>query len=79
MVWRAIHTTAVTWLPSVSSREGGLMGTALGWLGVSLFLVDAGASGLSRACYPMNDGQEAADIEFVNVSAEALIGEVDEV
>ncbi len=46
--------------------------------GVSLFLVDAGASGLSRACYPMNDGQEAADIEFVNVSAEALIGEVDE-
>ena len=44
--------------------------------GISLFLVDAGAEGLTRTAYRMTDGRDAANIELVNVKAEALIGEV---
>ena len=42
--------------------------------GLSLFLVDAGAEGLSRTSYRLTDGREAANISLVNVEAEALVG-----
>ena len=45
--------------------------------GISLFIVDNGAAGLSRRDYRTIDGQRAADImlENVNVAADALLGE----
>ncbi len=45
--------------------------------GLSLFLVDADASGVSRRGYATNDGSRAAEISFdgVEVSSDALIGE----
>ncbi|MBN8474322.1 acyl-CoA dehydrogenase family protein [Sulfuritalea sp.] len=51
----------------VSAREG---------LGLSLFLVDAKAPGLSLRSYPTQDGARAADIRLsgVEIGAEALIG-----
>ena len=51
----------------VSAREG---------LGLSLFLVDAGAPGLSLRSYPTQDGARAADLRLdgVQVAADALIG-----
>ena len=51
----------------VSAREG---------LGLSLFLVDAQAPGLSLRSYPTQDGARAADLRLdgVQVGAEALIG-----
>lgn len=45
--------------------------------GISLFIVDAGANGLSRQGYPTQDGLRAAEIvlDNVRVGADALIGE----
>ena len=45
--------------------------------GISLFLVDAGADGVSVQGYPTVDAQRAADIELnnVKVGADALVGE----
>ncbi len=44
--------------------------------GVSLFIVDAQAPGVSRKAYPTQDGQRAAEIRFtqVRLSTDALIG-----
>ena len=44
--------------------------------GVSAFIVEASAKGITRQDYPTIDGQRAADVTFENVSlpAEALIG-----
>ena len=44
--------------------------------GISLFLVDAKAPGVTLRSYPTQDGARAADIKFVNVTvgADALIG-----
>ncbi len=49
--------------------------------GVSLFLVDMGASGVSARHYPTIDGQRAADITLrdVQVDADDLIGEKDNI
>ncbi|MFH1870572.1 MAG: acyl-CoA dehydrogenase family protein [Pseudomonadota bacterium] len=51
----------------VSARDG---------TGMSLFLVDAKAPGVSLRAYPTQDGARAADIKFtgVQVGADALIG-----
>lgn len=51
----------------VSARDG---------KGISLFLVDAKAPGVTLRAYPTQDGARAADIRLVNVAvgAEALIG-----
>jgi alkylation response protein AidB-like acyl-CoA dehydrogenase len=48
--------------------------------GVSVFLVDARAKGISRRDYPTMDGLRASEITFENVelAAEALIGAQDE-
>jgi alkylation response protein AidB-like acyl-CoA dehydrogenase len=48
--------------------------------GVSLFLVDAAAAGVSRRGYPTQDGQRAAEVSFAQVAlpADALIGSPDE-
>jgi len=45
--------------------------------GLSAFIVDAGADGVSRRGYPTIDGLHAADITFkdVKVSADALLGD----
>jgi alkylation response protein AidB-like acyl-CoA dehydrogenase len=45
--------------------------------GLSLFIVDAAASGVDKMSYPMMDGQRVANITFkdVSVSADALLGE----
>ena len=42
--------------------------------GITLLLVDAGAAGVERTTYRMTDGQEAANIRFTDVTAEAVIG-----
>jgi alkylation response protein AidB-like acyl-CoA dehydrogenase len=44
--------------------------------GLSLFLVDANADGVSKVCYPMMDAQRVANITFDNVklSSDALLG-----
>ena len=44
--------------------------------GLSLFLVDANAAGVSKVAYPMMDAQRVANITFDNVqlSADALLG-----
>ncbi len=54
-------------------------GSARARKGLSLFLVDAGAKGLSRRDYRTVDNRHAADIAFegVTVPAEALLGPVD--
>ncbi|GAB5449796.1 MAG: pimeloyl-CoA dehydrogenase small subunit [Halioglobus sp.] len=46
--------------------------------GITLFLVDASNSGVERTAYRMTDGQEAANIRFTDVPAEAVIGSVGE-
>jgi len=46
--------------------------------GISLFLVDAAAAGIERVAYRMTDGQEAANIRFADVEAEAVVGTVGE-
>lgn len=45
--------------------------------GITVFLVDSGASGLSSRDYPTVDGLRASELTFENVSAEAVLGEVD--
>lgn len=57
----------------VAARTDGEIDSAQG---ISLFVVDADASGLSRHGYPTQDGQRAADLHFdkVRVGADALIG-----
>ncbi len=45
--------------------------------GITVFLVDSGADGLSRRDYPTVDGLRASELTFANVAAEALLGEVD--
>ncbi|MDX1732812.1 MAG: acyl-CoA dehydrogenase [Halioglobus sp.] len=42
--------------------------------GITLFLVDAVASGIERTAYRMTDGQEAANIRFTDVRTDAVIG-----
>ncbi len=42
--------------------------------GITLLLVDAASAGIERTTYRMTDGQEAANITFKNVEAEAVIG-----
>ncbi len=46
--------------------------------GITLFLVDASASGISKRDYPTIDGLQASEITFENVSvgADAVLGEV---
>jgi len=46
--------------------------------GITLFLVDAAATGLERTRYRMTDGREAANISLSDVTAEAVIGGVGE-
>jgi pimeloyl-CoA dehydrogenase small subunit len=43
--------------------------------GVGLFLVDAGASGVTRRGYVMQDGRRAAEITLENAQAEAVLGD----
>ncbi|MBL4673343.1 MAG: acyl-CoA dehydrogenase family protein [Arenicella sp.] len=43
--------------------------------GLSLFLLDAGAAGVTVNAYPLMDGQQVADIHFDNASAQ-LIGDL---
>jgi pimeloyl-CoA dehydrogenase small subunit len=45
--------------------------------GITVFLVDAGVDGLSRRDYPTVDGLRASELAFSNVTAEAVLGEVD--
>ena len=45
--------------------------------GITVFLVDGGADGLSRRDYPTVDGLRASELAFDNVRAEAVLGEVD--
>ena len=46
--------------------------------GITLFLVDGAAEGLSRTIYRMTDGREAANITFSGVAAEAVVGTRDD-
>ncbi len=46
--------------------------------GITLFLIDTSSAGISRTLYRMTDGQEAANISFRDVVAEAVIGNVGE-
>ena len=48
--------------------------------GVSLFIVDAGAAGVTRRDYPTVDGLRASEITFENVSvgADSVLGQVDQ-
>jgi alkylation response protein AidB-like acyl-CoA dehydrogenase len=58
----------------VAARTGGAQ---LDETGISLFIVDANAPGITRQSYKTQDGFGAADIRFDNVSVdkEALLGE----
>ncbi len=58
----------------VSARTGGGSRDAKG---ITVFLVDGGANGLSRRDYPTVDGLRASELTFDNVQAEAVLGEVD--
>jgi pimeloyl-CoA dehydrogenase small subunit len=60
----------------VSARTAGGRDEAMG---LSLFLVDAEASGLARRGYALRDGTRAAEVSLsgVRLPAEALLGEVD--
>ncbi len=49
-------------------------GTQSDQQGITLLLVDGAANGISRTPYRMTDGQEAANISFKDVEAEAVIG-----
>ena len=44
--------------------------------GITLFLVDAAAPGLSRRGMPTQDGLRSAEIDFHDVPAEAVLGEI---
>lgn len=58
----------------VTARTGGEQRDEAG---ISLFLVDANAEGVSRAGYQLMDGQQVANVTFENcrVGADALLGE----
>jgi alkylation response protein AidB-like acyl-CoA dehydrogenase len=57
----------------VTARTGGAQSEANG---VSLFLIDANAAGITRRDYPTVDGFQASEVYFENVSvpADALLG-----
>jgi pimeloyl-CoA dehydrogenase small subunit len=55
----------------VTARTGGAQRDLRG---VGVFLVDAGAAGVSRRGYRTVDGQRAAEIELENVRAESVLG-----
>jgi pimeloyl-CoA dehydrogenase small subunit len=61
----------------VSARTGGQRRDTKG---ITLFLVDANAPGISRRTYPTQDSTQAAEISFaqVRVSPGAIIGELNE-
>lgn len=61
----------------VSARTSGAQADAAG---ITLFIVDADAEGVSKTSYRMMDGQIVANISFdnVSVSADAVIGQVGE-
>jgi len=40
--------------------------------GLSLFLIDAGADGVTRSAYPLMDGQQVADFEFSGAQAQLI-------
>lgn len=67
--------TAAPWATDliVTARTAGAPGDKEG---VSLFLVDPGAAGVTLTAYPTIDGRQAADIRFdgIKLSADALIG-----
>jgi alkylation response protein AidB-like acyl-CoA dehydrogenase len=46
--------------------------------GITLFLVDTNSAGIDRTVYRMTDGQEAVNINFRDVVAEAVVGNVGE-
>lgn len=60
----------------IAARSSGAHGDAEG---ISLYLVNADAAGVSRRYYRMLDGQGAAELvlEGVQISADALVGEAD--
>jgi alkylation response protein AidB-like acyl-CoA dehydrogenase len=60
----------------VSARTSGAQSDEAG---ISLFLVDAGASGVEKITFKQMDGQTVANIRFkdVKLSAASLVGEVD--
>ncbi len=45
--------------------------------GISLFLIDTNATGVSRIGYRLTDGQEAATITFSGTPVSAVLGEID--
>ncbi len=56
----------------VTARTAGKPGEEAG---VGVFLVDAGAAGVSRRGYPTQDGLRAAEISFDNVRSEHVLGD----
>ena len=56
----------------VLARLSGARGDSAG---LGLFVVDAGAAGVSRRGYETQDGQRAAEIHFAEVRAEAALGD----
>ena len=70
-----LNGPAADWLVVSARTSGGQRDEA----GISLFLVPAGASGLSRRDYPTVDGFTASELSFaeVELGADALIGERD--
>ena len=59
----------------VAARTGGEQADEAG---ITLFLVDTASAGVERTAYRMTDGQEAANINFREANAEAVIGSVGE-
>ncbi len=57
----------------VAARSSGQQADAAG---ITLLLVDTGSPGIHRTVYRMTDGQEAANITFKDVKAEAVVGTV---
>ncbi len=57
----------------VAARSSGQQADAAG---ITLLLVDTSSPGVQRTVYRMTDGQEAANITFKEVRAEAVIGTV---
>ncbi|MFU8814500.1 MAG: acyl-CoA dehydrogenase family protein [Pseudomonadales bacterium] len=68
-----LHAATATQIVVSARTSGGQSDTA----GISLFLVDADADGVSRDDFPTVDGLRASEIDFkdVKVSADRLIGE----
>lgn len=56
----------------VTARTAGKPGEEAG---IGVFVVDAGAAGVSRRGYPTQDGLRAAEISFDNVRAEHVLGD----